>query len=122
MIPAMLGCDPFPRIPEVESPEHEALWRESVKLAARAYRDAQRCWFCYARWVNGECPTVGCRGPTTGMQRRRTWEGPCVVCKQVTRDWWVTALTSAGDGELLIPEGHFLCGVCISTVRPPAHG
>jgi hypothetical protein len=99
--------DPFPPVLTVETPEHEALWREGVQLASQAYHAARLCWNCGARWNEaGACPTKGCRGKGSGFERVQ--QAPlrgCVMCGTLTRDRYIGAIfaRSPEHGEEEIP-------------------
>lgn len=83
----------FPRITDVETPEHEALWREGVTLSAQAFAAAGRCWYCYALKVDGVCPTKGCRILESSFaEPAPKVERPCIECHALTTDWYVGAL------------------------------
>jgi hypothetical protein len=110
--------DPYDRVVAVETPEHEALWREGITLAAARYRKARRCWFCYEPFgPSGACERKGCRSASSGFERRvLPPEGLCVDCHALTRDWYVGVLNAyvrgVDDGELIPAHWVARCPSC----------
>jgi hypothetical protein len=109
--------DPFPPVLTVETPEHEALWREGVQLASEAYQAARICWNCHALWeADGQCPTKGCRGKGSGFEQvRQAPSRPCVMCGTLTRDRYIGGIfaRSPEHGEEEVPAERIVrCPSC----------